>query len=125
GGPDEIFDKANQQYYREEYESRRREAEKAGIILTGKISVGQLIAMIGKCDLLLGEPSGPSWVAAALGKPTVTIVPSVACSLASGCQRGFGLLERKAHSDRPRGRKAGYRGRRCQDSFGAVTGTTP
>jgi ADP-heptose:LPS heptosyltransferase len=83
GGPDETFDKNNLRYYQEEYESRRREVEKAGIILTGKISVGQLVAMISKCDMLLGEPSGPSWVAAALGKPTVTIAPSVACSLAS------------------------------------------
>jgi len=83
GGPDETFDKENLRYYQEEYESRRREVEKAGIILTGKISVGQLVAMISKCDMLWGEPSGPSWMAAALGKPTVTIAPSITCSLAS------------------------------------------
>jgi len=83
GGPDETLDKDNLQYYWEEYESRRRQVEKAGVILTGKISVGQLIAMISKCDMLWGEPSGPSWVAAALGKPTVTIAPSITCSLAS------------------------------------------
>ncbi len=82
GGPDErlgtggIRDK-------EEFSSLRREWESIGIVSAGNTSMRELIALIDRCDITAGEPSGPIWIAATLGKPTVTITPNTPYSLAS------------------------------------------
>ncbi|MFQ5900904.1 MAG: glycosyltransferase family 9 protein [Thermodesulfobacteriota bacterium] len=43
------------------------------VSIISDISIRQLIAILGKCDLFLGNNSGPLHIAAALGLPTVSI----------------------------------------------------
>ncbi|MFH1777505.1 MAG: glycosyltransferase family 9 protein [Candidatus Omnitrophota bacterium] len=52
--------------------------EKKPVNLTGKISLGQVSALIAKCRLFIGNNSGPLHIAAALGIPTISFLgPSV------------------------------------------------
>jgi ADP-heptose:LPS heptosyltransferase len=73
GGPDETLGVAGI-LDRAEVQRRHGELNEAGLVVVGEVSMGHLVALIDRCDLVLGDPSGPSWVAAAFGKPTVTIV---------------------------------------------------
>ena len=60
-----------------------RELGEAGVIVAGTIPTRQMIALVNRCDMTVGEQSGPVWIAAALGKPTVTIASSADASVAS------------------------------------------
>ena len=81
GGPDEKLGQAGI-LYKEEFTSLRQELDRAGVVSAGKTSMRELMALIDRCAITVGEPSGPTWIAAALGKPTVTIAPNLSCSLA-------------------------------------------
>ncbi|MBO0798100.1 MAG: glycosyltransferase family 9 protein, partial [Blastocatellia bacterium] len=41
--------------------------------LTGKTTMTELIGLLDRCDLLVSNDTGPAHIAAALGRPTITI----------------------------------------------------
>ncbi len=97
GGPDETLGAGGIQD-KEEFSSLRRELKSAGVVSAGNTSLKELIALIDRCDMTAGEPSGPLVIAAALGKPTVTITPNMPYSLASflpSVSYGWGLSDAK------------------------------
>lgn len=48
----------------------------AVVDLTGRLSLGQLLGVLERCDLLVGNDSGPRHLAVALGTPTVGVFTS-------------------------------------------------
>ncbi len=51
-----------------------REVKNAGVInLAGKTSLAELVGLLDACDLLISNDTGPAHIAAALGRPTMTI----------------------------------------------------
>jgi heptosyltransferase-2 len=47
--------------------------KRSATILTGKTSLAQSIALLSICDLIISNDTGPSYIAAALDRPTLTI----------------------------------------------------
>lgn len=50
-----------------------KDCAKAGIVLAPKLSLPQLIALSSMCDLIIGNDSGPTHLAFAINKPSITI----------------------------------------------------
>ena len=50
-----------------------RMTKKAVVNLAGKTSMSELIGLLADCDLLVSNDTGPAHIAAALGRPTLTI----------------------------------------------------
>jgi len=65
-----IFGAANERQIAEEV---ARQMKNPAIILAGRTSLGTLMGLIKECSLLVTNDSGPMHIAAALGKPLVTI----------------------------------------------------
>jgi len=59
----------------------RCELRASGVAIAGRTDLRALLALIDACAMTVGEPSGPVWLAAALGCSTVGIAPKLECSL--------------------------------------------
>ena len=83
GGPDEKlgFGGLNDE---QEFAAMRCELRASGVAIAGRTDLRALLALIDACAMTVGEPSGPVWLAAALGCSTVGIAPKLECSLAIG-----------------------------------------